>query len=94
MDRAREGWPIRFAATVVVLWMACWAAPRLIENIPQFPVRTTGEEQVVALERYFKLPPQPIVVVGSSLAYHLKDWFFVDESMATSATWRSPATRR
>ena len=85
MDREREGWLIRFAATVVVLWMACWAAPRLIENIPQFPVRTTGEEQVVALERYFKLPPQPIVVVGSSLAYHLKDWFFVDGDVRNMA---------
>jgi hypothetical protein len=65
--------------------MACWAAPRLIENLPQFPVRTTGEEQVVALERYFKLPPQPVVVVGSSLAYHLKDWFFVDGDVRNMA---------
>ncbi len=85
MDRITKGWIIRFAATLVLLWSACWAAPRLIANVPQFPVRTTGEEQVVALERYFKLPPQDIVIVGSSLAYHMKDQFFTDGDVRNMA---------
>jgi len=83
--KTTQGWLIRFAATVALLWAACWAAPRLVANVPQFPTRTTGEEQLVALERYFKLPPQPIVVVGSSLAYHLKDQFFFDGDVRNMA---------
>src|SRR5581483_3164563 len=85
IDRATQGWLTRFAITIALLGAACWAAPRLVPNLPQFPTRTTGEQQVVVLERYFKLPPQPIVVVGSSLAYHLKDQFFVDGDVRNMA---------
>ena len=69
-------WLIKFAATLAVLWMCCWAAPRLVADFPQFPPVTTGQVQEEVFDRYFKLSRPDIAIVGSSLAYHLKDWYF------------------
>lgn len=76
MNKTTQVWLIKFAVTFALLWSCCWAAPLLLHNVPQFPPRTTSEMQADALQRYFALPPQDIVVVGSSLAWHLKDWYF------------------
>jgi hypothetical protein len=69
-------WFVKFAITCLLLSAGCWAAPHVFKNLPQFPPATTDEEQVAIFERYFQLPVQDIVVVGSSLAYHLKEQFF------------------
>jgi hypothetical protein len=76
MERKTRNWLIRFGATFALLLALCGAAPRWWENFPQFPPRTTEEMKTDVLERYFKLPQQDIVVVGSSLSYHLKEWYF------------------
>ena len=69
-------WFVKFGITCAILLTCCWAAPRVIRNIPQFPPTTTDEQKVEILERYFQLPVLDIVVVGSSLAFRLKEQFF------------------
>jgi hypothetical protein len=69
-------WLIRFSLSFALLWAVCWAVPRLFTDLPRFPAITTDEEQVEIFDRYFSQPPRDIVVVGSSLAYHLKERFF------------------
>jgi hypothetical protein len=69
-------WFVKFGATCLLLSMCCWAAPHLFKNLPQFPPATTDEQQTAIFARYFQLPVPDIVVVGSSLAYHLKEQFF------------------
>src|ERR1700759_2016473 len=76
MDTISRSWLMKFTATLVLLYAACWAAPRLVTDIPGFPAVTSSNMQVDVLDRYFKLPPRDIVIVGSSLAWHLKDWYF------------------
>jgi hypothetical protein len=76
---ARAGvadWLFKFAATFLLLWACCWAAPRLFANLPQFPPTTTDQMQVDVFDRYFRLPAQGVVLVGSSLSYRLKEQYF------------------
>ena len=76
MDRASSDWLIKFMATLALLYAGCWAAPRIFGDVPQFPAVTSEDLQASVLDRYFKLPQLEIVIVGSSLAWHLKDWYF------------------
>jgi hypothetical protein len=76
MDRPTRNWLIRFGATFALFMAACWAAPRLLGNVPDFLAATAGQMQEEVFDRYFKQPVADIVIVGSSLAYHLKDQFF------------------
>lgn len=69
-------WFGKFGITCAVLLMCYWAAPRVFRNIPQFPPTTTDEQQIVVFNRYFQLPALDIVLVGSSLAFRLKEQFF------------------
>jgi hypothetical protein len=69
-------WFVKFGIIAVILLTCCWATPRVLKNIPQFPPTTTDEQQVEVLERYFQLPALDIAVVGSSLAFRLKEAFF------------------
>jgi hypothetical protein len=71
-----RNWLIKFGATFALLFACCWAAPRLSANIPQFQPVTTGQYQEEIFDRYFKLPRTEIVIVGSSLAYHLREQYF------------------
>ena len=43
MALASRNWLIRFGVTFTLLWSCCWAAPRLLANIPQFKPVTTGQ---------------------------------------------------
>jgi hypothetical protein len=69
-------WFVKYGMTCALLFACCWAAPRFFNNIPQFPPTTTDEQQDVVFERYFQLPVLDIVLVGSSLAFRLKEQFF------------------
>jgi hypothetical protein len=69
-------WFVKFGITCLLLSTCCWAAPHIFKNLPQFPPATTDEQQVAIFEKYFQLPALDIVVVGSSLAYRLKEQFF------------------
>src|ERR1700759_601231 len=80
-----RGWLIRFAATLALLYAGCVAAPRFLGDIPQFPAVTGKAMQVDTLDRYFKLPQLDIVIVGSSLAWHLKDWYFARGNVRNAA---------
>jgi hypothetical protein len=87
------GWFVRFAMTFAILFALCWQAPRVFRDIPQFPPTTTGEEQVATLQRYFQLPVQDVALVGSSLAYRLKEQFFEHGGIRNAAiTGGSPLT--
>jgi hypothetical protein len=86
MDRAGvAGWLFRFAATFLLLWACCWAAPRLFANLPQFPPTTTDQMQVDVFDRYFRLPAQDVVLVGSSLSYRLKEQYFEHGDLRNAA---------
>jgi hypothetical protein len=85
MDLISRGWLTRFAATLALLYAGCLAAPRFLGDIPQFPALTVNAMQVDALDRYFKLPQLDIVIVGSSLAWHLKDWYFARGNVRNAA---------
>ena len=78
-------WFVKFGATCAVLLMCYWAAPRVFRHIPQFPPTTTDEQQVVILNRYFQLPALDIVVVGSSLAFRLREQFFEHGNVRNAA---------
>ena len=80
-----RGWLIRFAATLALLYAGCVAAPRFLGDVPQFPAVTGKAMQVDTLDRYFKLPQLDIVIVGSSLAWHLKDWYFARGNVRNAA---------
>jgi hypothetical protein len=69
-------WFVKFGVTCLLLSACCWAAPHVFKNLPQFPPATTDEQRVAIFERYFRLPVLDIVVVGSSLAFRLKEQFF------------------
>jgi hypothetical protein len=69
-------WLIKFSVALALLWTCCWAAPRLFGTYPQFRPATTGQLQEEIFDRYFKLPLPNVVIVGSSLAWHVKDWYF------------------
>src|SRR5262245_47652243 len=71
-----RNWLIKFVGTFVVLWACCWAAPRLVAQVPQFRPVTTGEVQEEIFDRYFKLSKPEVVIAGSSLAWHIRDWYF------------------
>jgi hypothetical protein len=78
-------WFVKFGMTCLILFACWWAAPHVFRNIPQFPPTTTDEQQVVVLERYFRLPALDIVLVGSSLAYRLKEQFFEHGNVRNAA---------
>jgi hypothetical protein len=85
MDQVSRGWLIRFTSTLVLLYAACWTAPRLLVDTPQFPAVTSDDVQAGVMDRYFKLQRREIVIVGSSLAYHLKDWYFEHGNVRNAA---------
>jgi hypothetical protein len=85
MEKVTGKWMVKFAATFALLLAACWVAPRLLASVPQFPAVTAGQMQEEVFDRYFKLPQSRIVIVGSSLAYHLKDWFFEHDDVRNAA---------
>ena len=85
MDLTSRGWLMRFTATLTLLYAGCVAAPRFLGDIPQFPAITGNAMQVDTLDRYFKLPQLEIVIVGSSLAWHLKDWYFARGNVRNAA---------
>jgi hypothetical protein len=85
MDLISRGWLIRFTATLALLYAGCVAAPRFLRDYPQFLTVTGDAMQVDALDRYFKLPQLDIVITGSSLAWHLKDWYFARGDVRNAA---------
>lgn len=85
MELISRGWLIRFTATLALLYAGCVAAPRFLGDVPQFPAVTVNAMQVDTLDRYFKLPRLDIVIVGSSLAWHLKDWYFTRGNVRNAA---------
>ncbi len=85
MDRVSRGWLIRFTATLALVYACCLAAPRFPGDFPQFPAVTSDAMQVDVMDRYFRLPQRDIVIVGSSLAWHLKDWYFEGGNVRNAA---------
>jgi hypothetical protein len=59
--------------------------PQLFANLPRFPPTTTDQMQIDVLNRYFALPQLQVVIVGTSLAWHLKDWYFENGNVRNMA---------
>jgi hypothetical protein len=78
-------WITKFGMTCALLLTCCWVAPRVFKNLPQFPAVTTDEQQVEVFDRYFQMPVQDIVLVGSSLSYRLKERFFEQSDVRNAA---------
>jgi hypothetical protein len=78
-------WLAKFGMTCALLLTCCWAAPRAFTNLPQFPPTTTDQQQVVVFDRYFRLPILNVALVGSSLAYRLKEEFFEQGNVRNAA---------
>lgn len=78
-------WFVKFGLACAVLLMCYWAAPRVFRNIPEFPPTTTDEQQIVILNRYFQLPALDVVLVGSSLAFRLREQFFEQGNVRNAA---------
>jgi|SRR5690348_8911095 len=75
METDARNWLAWFGGSFGLLLLGLWIAARLFV-VQQFPPVTTTQMQDEAFDRYFKLPRTDIAIVGSSLAYHLKDWYF------------------
>jgi hypothetical protein len=69
-------WFLRAGAIFVVTYAMCWALPRAIDNIPDFPATTTDREQAAVFDNYFKRPTPTVSLVGSSLTVRLKEEYF------------------
>ena len=69
-------WFLRAGAVFVVMYATCWALPRAIDNIPDFPATTTDREQASVFDDYFKRATPTVSLVGSSLTVRLKEEYF------------------
>ena len=78
-------WLAKFGMICAVLLACCWVAPRAFTHLPQFPPTTTNQQQVVVFNRYFQLPALNVALVGSSLAYRLKEEFFEHVNLRNAA---------
>ncbi|WP_211999294.1 hypothetical protein, partial [Bradyrhizobium sp. JYMT SZCCT0180] len=77
MDRTTSmSWFVKASAACAAVLAMCWVAPRLFNDIPDFPSTTTDEVQSRIADRYLKSPVAPIALTGSSFTVGLREEFF------------------
>lgn len=69
-------WLIKCAGVAVMLLLACGLATARFGSTLQQPTVTTRDGSIVALNRYVVEPVHDIVLVGSSVAWRLKEEYF------------------
>lgn len=69
-------WLIRCAGTALALVLACGLATARFGSALQQPSVTTRDGSLVTLNRYVREPVPDIVLVGSSIAWRLKEDYF------------------
>jgi hypothetical protein len=69
-------WFAKCGLTAVVLLLACGFATAWFGHGLQLPSTTTRDGTLITLNRYAKEPIPRVVLVGSSLAYRLKEEYF------------------
>src|SRR5437879_6327320 len=69
-------WFAKCGLTAVVLLLACGFATAWFGQGLQLPSTTTRDGTLITLNRYAKEPIPRVVLVGSSLAYRLKEEYF------------------
>ncbi|MBW7969304.1 hypothetical protein [Bradyrhizobium sp. BR 10289] len=69
-------WLIRCAGAAAVLLLACGLATARFGAALQQPTVTTRDGSIVTLNRYIKQPAPDLVLVGSSVAWRVKEDYF------------------
>lgn len=69
-------WLIRCASTAVALLLACGLLTARFGSALQQPSVTTRDGSLITLNRYLREPVPDIVLVGSSVAWRLKEEYF------------------
>jgi hypothetical protein len=69
-------WLIRCAGVAVVLLLACGLATARFGSALQQPTVTTRDGTLITLNRYVREPVPDLVLVGSSVAWRLKEEYF------------------
>ncbi|MET4389365.1 hypothetical protein ABIB73_005136 [Bradyrhizobium sp. F1.4.3] len=69
-------WLVRCAGVAVALLLACGLATARFGSAIQQPAVTTRDGTLVTLNRYLREPMPDIVLVGSSVAWRLKEEYF------------------
>lgn len=73
----RLPWLIKCAGAAAVLLLACGLATFRFGSALQQPTVTTRDGTLVTLNRYLREPTPDLVLVGSSVAWRLKEQYFV-----------------
>jgi hypothetical protein len=71
-----HSWLIKCAAVAVALLLACGLATAHFGSALQQPTVTTRDGTLVTLNRYVRRPAPDLVLVGSSVAWRLKEEYF------------------
>jgi len=69
-------WMIKCAGVAAILLLACGFATARLGSALQQPAVTTRDGTLVTLNRYMREPTPDIVLVGSSVAWRLKEEYF------------------
>jgi hypothetical protein len=72
----RFSWLIKCAGVAVALLLACGLATAHFGSALQQPTVTTRDGTLITLNRYVKKPAPDLVLVGSSVAWRLKEEYF------------------
>ena len=73
---SRLSWLIKCAAVAVALLLACGLATARFGSALQQPAVTTRDGTIITLNRYVGEPVPDLVLVGSSVAWRLKEEYF------------------
>jgi len=76
MNATQPAWLCKFGAAFAVTLTICCATPRLIDDIPDFPLINADRPHVRILNHYFQSPTPAIALAGSSLTERLKENYF------------------
>ena len=76
MQMVTVQWFVKCGLTAAVLLLACGFATARFGHGLQLPSITTRDGSLITLNRYAKEPIPDVVLVGSSLAFRLKEEYF------------------
>ena len=95
-------WFAKCGFSAGLLLLACGVATAWFGNGLQLPSTTTRDGTLITLNRYVREPVPDVVLVGSSLAFRLKEEYFATPRLRNLALaggppsrgWRSSRTSR
>jgi hypothetical protein len=78
-------WFAKFGLSALALLLACGLATAWFGNTPQLPSTTTRDGTLITLNRYVTEPIPDVVLLGSSLAFRLKEEYFATPALRNLA---------